>query len=67
MFHKIKLINPETKFPQPKNIKSKIDRRKQKIYELTGVNDRLVKKLNESLLNEEKLKDEIKNSSLQSI
>ena len=28
---------------------------------------RLVKKLNESLLNEEKLKDEIKNSSLQSI
>ena len=34
---------------------------------MTGVNDRLVKKLNESLLNQEKLKDEIKNSSLQSI
>ena len=34
---------------------------------MTGVNDRLVKKLNESLLNEEKLKDEIKNLSLQSI
>ena len=51
----------------PKNIKRKIDRREQKISELTGVNDRLLKKLNESLLNEEKLKDEIKNSSLQSI
>ena len=51
----------------PKNIKRKIDRRKQKISELTGANDRLVKKLNESLLNEEKLKYEIKNSSLQSI
>ena len=51
----------------PKNIKRTIDRREQKISELTGVNDRLVKKLNESLLNEEKLKDEIKNSSLQSI
>ena len=50
-----------------KNIKRKIDRKEQKISELTGVNDRLVKKLNESLLNEEKLKDEIKNSSLQSI
>ena len=34
---------------------------------MTGANDRLVKKLNESLLNEEKLKYEIKNSSLQSI
>ena len=34
---------------------------------MTGVNDRLVKKLNKSLLNEEKLKDEIKNLSLQSI
>ena len=31
----------------------------QKISELIGVNDNLVKKLNESLLNEEKLKDEI--------
>ena len=51
----------------PKNIKRKIDRREQKISELTGVNNRLVKKLNESLLNEEKLKVEIKNSSLQSI
>ena len=51
----------------PKNIKRKIDRREQKISELTGVSDRLVKKLNESLLNEEKLKDEIKNSSLQSV
>ena len=48
----------------PKNIKRKIDRREQKISELTGVNDRLVKKLDESLLNEEKSKDEIKNSSL---
>ena len=47
-----------------KNIKRKIDRREQKISELTGVNDRLVKKLDESLLNEEKPKDEIKNSSL---
>ena len=51
----------------PKNMKRKIDRREQKISELIGVNDNLVKKLNESLLNEEKLKDEIKNSSLQSI
>ena len=51
----------------PKSIKRKIDGREQKISELTGVNDKLVKKLNESLLNEEKLKDEIKNSSLQSI
>ena len=51
----------------PKNIKRTIDRREQKISELTGVNDRVVKKLNESLLNEEKLKDEIKNSSIQSI
>ena len=50
-----------------KNIKRKIDRREQKISELTGVNDRLVKKLNEYLLNEQKLKDEIKNLSLQSI
>ena len=48
----------------PKNIKRKIDRREQKISELTGVNDRLVKKRDESLLNEEKPKDEIKNSSL---
>ena len=30
----------------PKNIKRKIDRREQKISELTGVNDRLLKKLN---------------------
>ena len=50
-----------------KSIKRKIDRREQKISQLTGVNYRLVKKLNESLLNEEKLKGEIKNSSLQSI
>ena len=34
---------------------------------MTGVNDNLVKKLNASLLNEEKLKDETKISSLQSI
>ena len=47
-----------------KNIKRKIDRREQKISELTCVNDRLVKKLNEYLLNEEKLKDQIKSSSL---
>ena len=52
---------------KPNNIKSKIDRREQKISELTGINGRLVKKLIESLLNEEKLKDKIKNSSLQSI
>ena len=51
----------------PKKILRKIDRREQKISELTGVNDSLVKKLNESLLNEKKLNDEIKNSSLQSI
>ena len=51
----------------PKNIKRKIDRREQKVSELTGVNDNVVKKLDESLLNEEKLKDEIKTSSLQSI
>ena len=51
----------------PKNIKRTIDRREQKISELTGVNDRVVKKLNESLLNEEKLKDEIKNSSVECI
>ena len=51
----------------PKNIKRTIDRREQKICELTGVNDRLLKKLNESHLNEEKLKDEIKNSSLECI
>ena len=48
----------------PKNIKMKIGRREQKISELSGVNESLVKKLNESLLNEEKLKDKIKNSSL---
>ena len=42
------------------NIKGKIDRREQKISELTGANDRLVKKLNNSLLIEEKLKDKIK-------
>ena len=47
----------------PKNIKRKVDRREQKISELTGVNSNLVKKLNECLLNEEKLKDEIKNIS----
>ena len=51
----------------PKNIKRKINRREQKISKLTGVNDRLVQKLNESPLNKEKLKDEIKNSFLQSI
>ena len=49
------------------NIKRKIDKREQKISELARVNDRLVKKLNHSILNEEKLKDEIKNSSIQSI
>ena len=48
----------------PKNIKMKIGRRELKISELIGVNENLVKKLNESLLNEEKLKDKIKNSSL---
>ena len=51
----------------PKIIKRKIDGSEQKISELTGVNDSLVKKLNESLLNEEKLKDKIKKSSLWSI
>ena len=51
----------------PKNIERTIDRREQKISELTGVNDRVVKKLNESLLNEEKLKDEIENSSVECI
>ena len=50
-----------------KNIGRKIDRRKPNISELTGVNDNLVKKLNESLLNEKKLRHEIKNSSCQSI
>ena len=49
------------------NIERKIDKREQKISELARVNDRLVKKLNHSILNEEKLKDEIKNSSIQSI
>ena len=34
----------------------------QKTFELTGVNDSLVKKLNESLLNDERLKDGIKKS-----
>ena len=48
----------------PKNIEMKIGRREQKISELSGVNESLVRKLNESLLNEEKLKDKIKNSSL---
>ena len=43
----------------PKHIKRKTDR-EQKMYELTGVNDRLVKKLNASLLNEEKLKKKLK-------
>ena len=42
------------------NIKGKIDRREQKISEVTGANDRLVKKLNKSLLIEEKLKDKSK-------
>ena len=46
----------------PKNIKRKINRREQKTFELTGVNDSLVKKLNESLLNDERLKDGIKKS-----
>ena len=46
----------------PKNIKRKINRREQKTFELTGVNDSLVKKLNESLLNDETLKDGIKKS-----
>ena len=45
----------------PKNIKRKINRREQKTFELTGVNDSLVKKLNESLLNDERLKTELKN------
>ena len=45
----------------------KTDKKEQKISELARVNDRLVKKLNHSILNKEKLKDEIKNSSLQSI
>ena len=54
-------------FLSPKNTERKIDKREQKISELTGVNNRLVKKVNEYLLNEEKLKDQIKNSSLQSI
>ena len=63
MFHEIKWITPDP----TKNITRKIDRREQKISDWTGVNDNLVKKLNESLLNEEKLKDKIKKSSLQSI
>ena len=46
----------------PKNIKRKINRMEQKTFELTGVNDSLVKKLNESLLNDERLKDGIKKS-----
>ena len=46
----------------PKNIKRKINRTEQKTFELTGVNDSLVKKLNESLLNDERLKDGIKKS-----
>ena len=46
----------------PKNIKRKINRREQKTFELTDVNDSLVKKLNESLLNDERLKDGIKKS-----
>ena len=56
----------------PKNIRRKTHRREThrrepKISELTGVNDNLVKKINETLLNEEKIKDEIKNSSCRSI
>ena len=50
----------------PETPERKIDRREQKKSELTGVNDRLIKNLSESLLNEETLKDEIKNSSFQS-
>ena len=56
-----------------KNIKRKIDSRGGNIYALTGVNYNLVKKyqnivkIYQYLLNEEKLKDEIKNSSCQSI
>ena len=41
------------------------NRGEQKIFELTGANDSLVKKLNKYFLNEESLK--VKNSSLQSI
>ena len=52
---------------KPKNIERKTDRKEQKISELTGVNDSPLKNLNESLLNVEKLKDEIKKSSHQSI
>ena len=48
----------------PNNIIRKSDRREQKISEWTGANVRLVKKVNESLLNEEKLKDEIKDSPI---
>ena len=68
-FCSIKLIESLQKLNSlnSKNIKRKIDRREQKISELTGVNDKLVKKPKESLLNEEKRKDEIKNSSLRSI
>ena len=50
----------------PETPERKIDRREQKKSELTGVNDRLIKNLSESLLNEETLRDEIKNSSFQS-
>ena len=50
-----------------KNLKRKIDGREQNISEFTGVNNNLVKKLNEFILNEERLKDEIKNSSCKSI
>ena len=52
---------------KPKYIERKTDRKEQIISELTGVNDSPLKNLNESLLNVEKLKDEIKKSSHQSI
>ena len=51
----------------PKNIKRKICRRGKKIAELKVANKQILIKLNEAFLNEEKLKEEVANSSTEII
>ena len=51
----------------PKNIKRKICRRGKKIAELKVANKQILIKLNEAFLNEEKLKEEVANSSGENI
>ena len=51
----------------PKYIKRKICRRGKKIAELKVANEKILIKLNEAFLNEEKLKEEVANSSVENI